>query len=1103
MPAIVLLTCAAQLVCGAVGASVTAEYGEIRDGHWAFPTIAEPSRSDLARHASLRLLSGTLEPRGRELGGLVDGTAPCVGGIQQAGVSFASADEEGGAVLMDLGSVRAVREVDTYSFHRYEPDGGARGPQVYTLYGSTDDAAASAPDPRHDARWTRIADVDSRPNASGDGWGGRVHAVRISDGGAGLGLHRYLLWVIEPTRSPRAYLPRYTHTMYAEFDVHSAETLAASEPAERWAPFPDVKHVTIAFKTHFDLGYTGLAREVIYDYRTGMIGRALATADECRGKLAGEHFVWTLPGWVAEEVLDHQAPEDADRRERVAEALRDGTLAVHALPFTSHTETYDLEDLCRGLTPASTVCREMGLALPRDAKMTDVPSHAWVLPTLLANAGIDFLHLGANPSCQTPEVPSLFWWEGPDGSRVLTQYSRNYADGLMPPTGWPYRSWLALIHSHDNEGPPPAYEVAQWIDEAPELFPGAEIHIGRMSDFADAIGSEEAPIPTVRGDMPDTWIYGPMSDPIGVAAIREARANVAAGETLRTQTRAWGLDTTDVRETVRRIYADSLLFGEHTWGGSLAWLDFRLSYGDLFREERAAGRFARTEESWDEHAAYARSASERSGALLREGLIAVARSVDVAGPRAVVHNPLPWTRDGEVTVAWPGPLPAWVGTPGGAPVPTTARDGEVTFVAHDVPPNGYVTYVPAREGGRAASGLSADTGRCVIESRYFRARLDPDRGAIQSLVDKRTRRELVDRSSPYGLGQSLYERFDRSQVDAYLAAYTVGGGGGALDFGKPSLPSPEGAPYEARTVAGSQLSTELFPDRAEATLRTPAGRGLPYGVSLRVTLPADRAEVRLEVAVEGKPLEPWPEAGWMCLPLRIDEPRYLLGRVGSLTNPARDLISGSNHHLFWLNTGLTVTEPSGRGVGVCPVDHPLVALGEPGCWRYDREYEPPRPTVFVNLFNNQWSTDFRLWSGGSWTSRVTLWAVDGPDPEQGLITPSLEARYPLVATALDAPSGGAPATRAGLGLSRGGVQVTAFGPNPDGPGTILRLWELAGRGGPCLVSLPEGIRVEAVRPVDLRGRAVGRAVAVRDGRFRVHLRPFGPTSLVLAQPTRQ
>ena len=42
----------------------------------------------------------------------------------------------------------------------------------------------------------------------------------------------------------------------------------------------------------------------------------------------------------------------------------------------------------RGLGFSSRLSRELGLALPRDAKMTDVPGHTWMLPTLLRHAGV-------------------------------------------------------------------------------------------------------------------------------------------------------------------------------------------------------------------------------------------------------------------------------------------------------------------------------------------------------------------------------------------------------------------------------------------------------------------------------------------------------------------------------------------------------------------------------------------------------------------------------------------------------------------------------------------------------------------------------------------
>jgi alpha-mannosidase len=71
-------------------------------------------------------------------------------------------------------------------------------------------------------------------------------------------------------------------------------------------------------------------------------------------------------------------------------------LVVRALPFNTHTESLELEDLVRGLGFSSRLSRSANLDLPRDAKLTDVPSHSWVLATLLKHAGVEFLHIGCN-----------------------------------------------------------------------------------------------------------------------------------------------------------------------------------------------------------------------------------------------------------------------------------------------------------------------------------------------------------------------------------------------------------------------------------------------------------------------------------------------------------------------------------------------------------------------------------------------------------------------------------------------------------------------------------------------------------------------------------
>jgi len=74
--------------------------------------------------------------------------------------------------------------------------------------------------------------------------------------------------------------------------------------------------------------------------------------------------------------------------------------------------------------------------------------------------------------------------------------------------------------------------------------------------------------------------------------------------------------------------------------------------------------------------------------------------------------------------------------------------------------------------------------------------------------------------------------------------------------------------------------------------------------------------------------------------------------------------------------------------------------------------------------------------------------------------------------------------------------VTAYGSNPDGPGIALRLWELAGKSGTVKVRLPDGANTKQAQPVDLRGRPIGKAIAVKNGSFEVQVGAFAPASFV-------
>ncbi|MFI5378312.1 MAG: polysaccharide lyase family protein [Tepidisphaerales bacterium] len=856
---------------------------------------------------------------------------------------------------------------------------------------------------------------------------------------------------------------------------------------------PGVSEIVIVFKTHFDIGYTDMAKNVVQTYRTRFMDSALKVADESRSLPPSQQFAWTIPGWPMYKILQDFPGSLPERQARVRQALKERRFVLHALPFTTHTELLEPEDLVRGLGYSSRISRQLGLELPRDAKMTDVPEHAGIMATLLKHAGVDFMHIGCNMMSGSPQVPPLYWWEGPDGSRVLTMYSPDYGTGLFPPADWPHRTWLALLHTGDNHGPPRPEEVKKAVDEIARKMPGVKVRIGRLSDFADAILAEKPDLPIVRGEMPDTWIHGPMSDPAGARLARNTRPLIGAAEALNTQLRAWGQTVPDAAEPVAAAWEQSLLYGEHTWGGSIGWLQNHFAFGEAFTKEREAGRYKRSEESWEEHSNYIRQAGQIITPVLQTNLDALAGGVQQDGYRIVVYNPLPWKRSGWVDVAVKPDIAAVRAADSDQIIPVTPTG----FVATDIPPLGYRTYVPAQ--GRAASTrITVDAPAATIDTPFFKAVLDPAKGTVKSLVEKRTGREIVDATASHGFGQFFYERFDHAQVRGYMDAY-LKHRNWELDFDKPGMPPADKAPYTSAAPAGFKLRFEQAANSVAAIMEAPAGNGVHCAVTTRLVLRDNLPCADLEITLHDKPLEPMPEAGWLCLPFRADNPGFRLGRLGAILDPATGIVPGSNRHLFGINTGVAILDTNG-GAAFCAMDHPLVSLETPGCWKFSRDFVPKKPVAFVNLFNNQWNTNFRLWNSGTWTSRVRIWAFGRYDADAALITPSLEARLPLLAAASDAPAGKLPPARSGLQLSRTGISITAFGDNPDGPGTVLRLWELAGVSGRLNVKLPQGMAAQAVQPLDLRGRPIGEAIPVNDGGFSVELGAFAPLSLQLANP---
>jgi hypothetical protein len=102
-----------------------------------------------------------------------------------------------------------------------------------------------------------------------------------------------------------------------------------------------------------------------------------------------------------------------------------------------------------------------------------------------------------------------------------------------------------------------------------------------------------------------------------------------------------------------------------------------------------------------------------------------------------------------------------------------------------------------------------------------------------------------------------------------------------------------------------------------------------------------------------------------------------------------------------------------------------------------------------------------------------------------------------MATEVKNGGGVLPPHQAGVMVSRSGVAVTAYGQNPDGPGTLLRVWEQAGMTGALTITLPAGVPYTLAQPVNLRGETLGAPIPVRNGGFAYPLKGYAPASFVL------
>lgn len=184
--------------------------GPAATDEFRFKTVPPP-RQSAAIGATFTILDGAKDSFSSSPDALHDGKVPDSADQPESAFFFQNGSD-GGRLLVDLGKVIPIREVDTYSWH---PD--VRGPQVYKVYGSDGSGGGFVEKPTRpldpaQAGWKLLASVDTRQKFGG---AGGQYGVSIVDPGGTLGRYRYLLFDVMRTEAADPF----GNTFYSEIAV--------------------------------------------------------------------------------------------------------------------------------------------------------------------------------------------------------------------------------------------------------------------------------------------------------------------------------------------------------------------------------------------------------------------------------------------------------------------------------------------------------------------------------------------------------------------------------------------------------------------------------------------------------------------------------------------------------------------------------------------------------------------------------------------------------------------------------------------------------------------------------------------------------------------
>ena len=493
--------------------------------------------------------------------------------------------------------------------------------------------------------------------------------------------------------------------------------------------------------------------ELLKDYTVHLIGHAHIdmnwlwlwpeTVDVCKNtfstmlKIMGEYpeFRFSQSQASAYLPIEEQYPE---LFAKIQEAVKSGRWEITAGAWTEgDMNMASGEAIVRQILYANRYFKEKFNVEPVVCWEPDTFGHAWTVPQILAKSGLKYYFF-----CRGGKGEETFWWEAPDGSRVLACHRGSYGESINNGIMWSaldqakrygVKDGMVVYGVGDHGGGPTREHLNRALDlqKQPD-YP--TVKFDTAEGFFKSLPARKKDFPIIRDELNFVFegCYTTHSD---IKKMNRVSENL--------------LPAAEMFSALAGRYG----FAYPHKGFVQAWRNTCFNqFHDIFDGSAIHGAYDYSRELFNK--VYGIGQGALQGSI---GKIAANIDTRGKGTPVVVFNPLSWTRTDAVRMSVPDGLQGKaisVTDARGREMPAAVSGDQITFTAKDVPSVGYkVFYLSGKPGTAVPSAQAANT----IENEFFIVRVDPVSGTVASIYDKKAQREALAPDQKGDVLQLLFE----------------------------------------------------------------------------------------------------------------------------------------------------------------------------------------------------------------------------------------------------------------------------------------------------------------------------------------------------------